>query len=171
MAISTLFRKPKAEDAAAVSALIVSCPPLDQNSLYCTLLQCTDFAHSCIIAEQNGKTIGWISGYRLPGDPMTLFIWQVAVHPDARGSGLAVEMAINLIARQNGRVRRVRTTVTKSNESSRRMFSKLSKKIGSGLTVEARFDGQDHFQGKHESEDLITIRPIVPERINKLLAA
>jgi L-2,4-diaminobutyric acid acetyltransferase len=84
-----LLRKPDATDGIRVADLVAICPPLNRNSLYCNLLQCTDFSDTCILAEKNGKAVGWISGYRPPNEPATLFIWQVAVHERARGLGLA----------------------------------------------------------------------------------
>src|SRR3546814_8166752 len=86
---TTLFRS---EDAQAIHDLIAACPPLDTNSLYCNLLQCTHFAETCVLAERDGEISGWISGYRLVHDPEAMFVWQVAVHERARGRGLGVAM-------------------------------------------------------------------------------
>ena len=55
-----MFRKPVATDGPVISGLIAACPPLDPNSAYCNLLQCTDFADSCIIAERGGEVVGWV---------------------------------------------------------------------------------------------------------------
>src|SRR3546814_7090005 len=49
------FRNPVAEDAQAIHDLIAACPPLDTNSLYCNLLQCTHFAETCVLAERDGE--------------------------------------------------------------------------------------------------------------------
>src|SRR3546814_7919148 len=85
------FRMPKAEDGAAISKLIAACPPLDRNSAYCNLLQCSHFADTCIVAERDGYIAGWISGYRPPSEPDRFFIWQVAVSETARGAGRSEE--------------------------------------------------------------------------------
>src|SRR3546814_7917944 len=90
---------PKAEDGAAISKLIAACPPLDRNSAYCNLLQCSHFADTCIVAERDGYIAGWISGYRPPSEPDRFFIWQVAVSETARGAGLAGRMIDMLLAR------------------------------------------------------------------------
>jgi L-2,4-diaminobutyric acid acetyltransferase len=104
-----LLRRPDATDGIRVSDLVASCPPLDRNSLYCNLLQCTDFSDTCVLAERNGEAIGWISGYRPPNDPATLFVWQVAVHERARGLGLARNARhSNGIHRRDGIVARCR---------------------------------------------------------------
>src|SRR3546814_16914023 len=49
------FRNPVAEDAQAIHDLIAACPPLDTNSLYCNLLQCTHFAETRSEERRVGK--------------------------------------------------------------------------------------------------------------------
>ena len=80
-------------------ALIQACKPLDENSIYCNLIQCDHFADTCILAELDGTPVGWISGYLLPDATDTLFIWQVAVAEEARGLGLASQMLDRLLRR------------------------------------------------------------------------
>src|SRR5690606_1536308 len=93
------FRPPRAMDAARVHGLVAACPPLDRNSMYCNLLQCTHFADTCILAEEGDRLLGWISAYRPPAEPSTLFVWQVAVHTDARGTGLGGKLLMALLKR------------------------------------------------------------------------
>lgn len=155
-----LFREPRDLDGPAVSDLISACPPLDRNSRYCNLLQCTDFADTCIVAERAGELVGWISGYRLPKDPSTLFVWQVAVHADARGEALGKRMLLSLRERLAGSgVEAMRTTVTKDNHASRAMFRSVASSLGADLSERPHFDADRHFDGAHEGEQLIEIRP------------
>ncbi|OYW87818.1 MAG: diaminobutyrate acetyltransferase, partial [Sphingobium sp. 32-64-5] len=79
--------------------MIAACPPLDGNSAYCNLLQCTDFADFCILAERDGQPVGWVSGYRPLSAQENFFVWQVAVAAEARGQGLAGRMIEALLAR------------------------------------------------------------------------
>ena len=72
-----VLREPSAEDGPAVSALIAASPPLDGNSAYCNLLQCSDFAGTCVVAEREGRLLGWISAYRPPSHRDRIFVWQV----------------------------------------------------------------------------------------------
>ena len=78
------LRRPSALDALAVAELVRRCPPLDMNSLYCNLLQCSHFADCAVVADCCGKLVGSVTGYRLPEQPDVLFIWQVAVLELAR---------------------------------------------------------------------------------------
>lgn len=155
------FRSPVAEDAQAIHALIADCSPLDTNSLYCNLLQCTHFADTCVLAESGGKIRGWISGYRLIHDPDTMFVWQVAVHESARGKGLGVEMlnALFQLPAVFDAVRMV-TTVTPSNRASRTMFAKFAGQHGLELEIRPWLESDAHFGGAHESEELISIGPL-----------
>lgn len=155
------FSEPTAEDAGAIAELIASCPPLDPNSLYCNLLQSTHFARTCIKAERRGILEGWVSGYRLPDDPATMFVWQVAVHERARGIGLGAAMLETLLLRPAAAgACRLITTVTPSNQASRRMFAAFARRRGARMEVRPCFDGERHFAGRHESEELITIEPL-----------
>lgn len=155
------FRKPEAADGYAVAQLIAACPPLDQNSVYCNLLQCADFADTCILAERDDKVVGWISGYRPPGEPDTLFVWQVAVHADARGCGLAGRMLEALLQRPGAEsVKRMKTTITADNKGSFALFRSFAKRAGARFDEAAGFDKTTHFHGKHDSERLITIGPL-----------
>lgn len=158
-----VFRSPVAEDAKTISALIASCPPLDANSLYCTLLQCTHFAQTCIVAERDGAIEGWISGYRPPDDEDAMFVWQVAVHANARGHGLGVAMLNALFSQPAvADATRLLTTITPSNAASRRMFDGFARLHQAPVTAQEHFDCERHFGGRHESEQLIAIGPLQP---------
>jgi diaminobutyrate acetyltransferase len=157
------FRNPVGRDGQAIFDLIASCPPLDPNSLYCNLLQCTHFAGTCIVAERDGLIDGWISGYRPPDDPDAMFVWQVAVHERARGCGLAVAMLDALFSLPAvADATRLLTTVTPSNQPSRRMFDRFAQTHRAELTTAPGFDRDQHFGGSHESEELISVAPLAP---------
>jgi L-2,4-diaminobutyric acid acetyltransferase len=158
-----LLRTPRDTDGAAVHALIRICPPLDQNSLYCNLLQCLHFADTCAVAERDARIVGFVSGYLPPGRPDTLFIWQVAVHPEARGTGLGKRMLEAILARDACRdVVFLETTVTPDNGPSTAMFAGFAKQRRAELARSELFTRGRHFQGSHESEWLLRIGPFVP---------
>ena len=151
---------PVAEDAAEIHALIASCPPLDQNSLYANLIQCTHFAQHCAVARIDGRIVGWISGHRPPERSDTYFLWQVAVHPDARGRGLARRMMAQILSRpaQSGIVR-METSITPGNAASWALFRSLSGWLRAPLQSAPWFDRQRHLDGAHDSEHLVRIGP------------
>jgi len=155
---SITFRKPTAEDGGAIWELISNCKPLDENSMYCNLIQCDHFADTCVLAELDGKLAGWISAYLLPQDAETLFVWQVAVADNARGRGLARRMLNNLLDRKEcDDVQRMQTTITKDNDASWGLFNSFAERMDADLSSEAHFKRDAHFKGAHDTEHMVTI--------------
>ncbi|AUH32630.1 diaminobutyrate acetyltransferase [Paracoccus tegillarcae] len=153
------FRKPEAQDGSDIWELIRSCKPLDENSMYCNLIQCDHFADTCILAEMDGEPVGWISGYLLPDAPDTLFVWQVAVAQDARGIGLAGKMLVQLLSREDmAGVLKLKTTITRDNDASWGLFRSVADRHNAVLTDEPHFRKDDHFDGEHATEHMVTIR-------------
>lgn len=156
-----VLREPRTEDGPAVTGLIAACPPLDQNSAYCNLLQCSHFAGTSIVAERDGKIVGWISAYQPPNAPNEIFIWQVAVHESARGLGLGKKMLNGLLARPAFKDAQVlTTTVTEDNEASMAMFTSFARSHKAVLQRRAHFERDAHFAGAHDTEFLLSIEPL-----------
>jgi len=154
---------PESVDGVAVHALIAACPPLDANSLYCNLLQCSDFADTCAIARCGGEAVGFLSAYRKPKAPDTLFVWQVAVREDARGRGLARKMLFDVLSRPDcASVRRVEATITEGNTASWVLFRSLADALGASFSHAPLFERETHFGGIHDTEMLISIGPFDP---------
>lgn len=138
--------------------LIARCPPLDQNSRYCNLLQVSHFRDTAIVAEANGCLRGFITGYRIPTHPRTLFVWQVGVAPESRGQGLALQLLEALLARAAD-VDTLETTVTPDNRASMTTFSRLADRLHAPIAETVMFSKQHHFDGAHDDEVLLTIGP------------
>ena len=160
------LRQPQASDGAAIWELVRACKPLDENSMYCNLIQCDHFAGTCVIAELDGKICGWVSGYVLPNDPGTLFVWQVAVAPEARGKGLGTVMLQNVMNREACKnVTRLQTTITAENEASWTLFRRFAKRRGTSLDVQPYYTQALHFRERHKTEHMVTID--LEERMKK----
>ncbi|MAK89750.1 MAG: diaminobutyrate acetyltransferase [Oleibacter sp.] len=153
------FRKPVSTDGSDVFALVERCKPLDVNSMYCNLLQCSHFADTAIVAERGGQMVGFISGYRLPQQPDVLFVWQVAVDAPTRGQGLASQMLMQLLIRLGGQVQHLHTTITPDNQASWKTFQRLAATLNAPLNDRDMFDREQHFNGEHETEKLVHIGP------------
>lgn len=155
------LRQPDASDGSAVSRLIARCPPLDTNSVYCNLLQCTHFAASSVVALQGAELVGFVSGYLPPEQVDTLFIWQVAVDEAARGQGLAARMLTEILARPHCQYARwLETSITAENRSSWHLFEGFAERQGVHASREILFDRQQHFKGEHATEYLLRIGPL-----------
>ncbi len=157
-----ILRAPTAEDGMSVFRLVEACSPLDPNSSYCNLLQCTHFAVTSVAAELDGELVGFVSGYLIPDRPNTLFVWQVAVSEKARGQGLATKMIEAILQRRTCRgVQFIETTITEDNAGSWALFERLSSKLDGKLERSNGFDKDRHFDGQHDSEKLVRIGPFV----------
>ena len=158
-----LLRLPKPEDGMNVFRLIEGCPPLDVNSSYCNLLQCSHFANTSVAAEQDGDIVGFISGYAIPERANTLFVWQVAVSERARGIGLASRMLAHILARpQCNGFRYLETTITEEDQASWALFRSFAKKQEADFQSSVWMDKETHFAGQHDSETLVRIGPFNP---------
>lgn len=157
------LRLPTRCDGVQIHKLIKQCPPLDENSSYCNFLQSAHFRDTCIVAEYCGEIVGFISAYVKPQSGSDLFIWQVAVHPKARGMGLAFYMLTQLLKRRNLKaITAVETTITKGNKGSWSLFKKLDASYVSQGKVTVFLDQEEHFQGEHDTEYLYRI-PLISQ--------
>lgn len=143
-----------------INQLVAASPPLDTNSVYCNLLQCSHFAETSIIAKSGAQCMGFISGYLIPSRPDTLFVWQVVVAEAGRGQGLASRMLEQLAQRPAcAQVQYIETTITPDNEASWALFRKLARQLDAPLNDTVGFDKTIHFHGAHETEHLLRIGP------------
>lgn len=168
MSQAITLRLPRAEDGAQVHQLISECPPLDQNSVYCNLLQCAHFQHTSVAAELDGNLSGFISGYLVPERTDTLFIWQVAVHERARGLGLASRMLLEILNRpQCQSVNHLETSITDTNAASWALFQGLARRLSTETQSSILFDREQHFRGQHDTETLVRIGPFTPTQVRE----
>ncbi|MCC3765490.1 diaminobutyrate acetyltransferase [Glycomyces sp. TRM65418] len=154
---------PAPQDGPLMWELAIEAGGLDVNSRYAYLLWCRDFAATTVVARSGERLAGFITGYRRPDAPDTLFVWQVAVGPDFRRRGLASRMLDHLVGslRSEG-VRVVESTVTPDNKASMHLFSSFAKANGADLTRDVLFS--EHELGSdHGPEVLHRIGPL-PER-------
>ncbi|MBP5856994.1 diaminobutyrate acetyltransferase [Marivibrio halodurans] len=168
------LRKPRTEDGAGVNALIAKCEPLDENSVYCNLLQCSHFADTCVVAELDGELVGFVSGYVVPEKPEHFFVWQVAVAEEARGLSLAKRMILDILSRNSlTGVTELHTTITPDNAPSQKLFSSVARTLETGVRRKVMFCEEQHFDGDKPSEILWRIGPfdmqeLLPELAEEL---
>ena len=169
---TVMLRRPTDGDGYNLHQLVARCQPLDTNSVYCNLLQCSDFADTAIAAENaQGELVGFISGYRPPSRPDTLFVWQVAVDSSMRGQGLALRMLLALterVAREHG-VRYMETTISPDNAASQALFKRAFDKLGADCTRRTLFSRAEHFAGQHEDEVLYRAGPFTVSHLEEEL--
>ncbi|MDZ7710658.1 MAG: diaminobutyrate acetyltransferase [Roseovarius sp.] len=124
--------------------LIRNSGALDENSMYCNLVQCDHFSETCVIAELDGVIVGWISAFIPPDAPDTLFVWQVAVGEQARGRGVAKKMLANLLERPVcADVKQLKTTITADNDASWALFNSFAS------NMDAELEREPHYKSRH----------------------
>lgn len=158
---STAFREPTVEDGPSIYDLVNRCKPLDVNSRYLYLLQCSHFANTCAVAESDGSVQAFISAYVHPDQPDRLFVWQVAVDASLRGQGIAGRLVNHLLDRPNlAAIRFVEASVNPSNNASRNLFRSLARKADCEMTEEMMFPVEAFGGDAHEAEILLRVGPI-----------
>lgn len=166
---AVVMRKPEARDGSAIWDLVRQCKPLDENSMYCNLVQADHFRDTCVLAEIDGQVLGWVSGHLIPNED-ALFVWQVAVSPEARGMGLGLRMLTHLLNRPEcAPVRALKTTITRDNDASWALFRSLARRRGGAMDADPHYLREDHFDGKHATEHMVSIS--LPPRLAASRAA
>ena len=155
------FREPSAEDGGAIWELVDKCRPLDLNSCYSYLLIGRHFSGTSVVAEADGRIVGFVSAYRPPDNPGKIFVWQVAVHHSQRGRGLGRLMLTEILGRKAcEEVRFLETTVTPSNRASRAMFASLAREMDTQINEMEGFPAEAFpKEQRHEEERLLRIGP------------
>lgn len=153
-------RTPTVADGAALWRMAKDSATLDVNSPYAYLLWCRDFAATSVIAEVAGCPAGFITGYRRPGQPATLMVWQVAVDAAHRGAGLAGRM-LDRLAEQllPGGVTHIETSITPDNAASQRLFLAFARRWEAMIDRSELF-GAASFPSGHPAEELFRIGPL-----------
>lgn len=160
MNIKIKYRDPKKDDAKYIFKLIKDSGRLDVNSEYLYLLQSTHFKDTCCVATDHGKIVGFASGYLIPNDCHTLFIWQIVVDEKYRGHSIAQNMISEIMSRKRTNpIFNIYATVSSDNTASNRVFEKIAKELDVSITKETLFKISD-FEHAHEAEILYKIGPI-----------
>lgn len=166
------LRKPESADGARVNKLISECSPLDENSVYCNLLQCTHFSDTCVAAELDGELVGFISAYIPPKQQNVLFVWQVAVLENVRGRGLGKQMLADLLDRSEcNDIQFIEAAITPNNEASWSMFGNFAYQRKWRTEQFILFDSRVHFAGEHSDEYLLRIGPFNRNDVTDTLEA
>ena len=129
---------------------------LDENSTYAYTLWAKEFAGTSVVAEVEGKVVGFVTGFIRPSEPDTIFVWQVGVDADQRGKKLAARMLHAILDRLDAQVVRLRTTISPDNEASQRLFGSVARDRGKELVREDYLQAAYLGEG-HEPEDLYSI--------------
>lgn len=129
------IRVATAADGREVEELVRRCGTLDTNSAYAYVMFCDLFGDTCVVARgDDGRLVGFVTGFVPPRDPTRLFLWQVGVDPRCRGRGLARTLVREFVASaRTERTTHLVTTVSPDNRASLALFESFARALGSRL--------------------------------------
>lgn len=154
------FRHPEVDDGTAIWELVQETGVLDINSAYSYIMLGEYFSDTCLIAENKGRMVGFVSGFIPQKQPDTLFIWQIAVAGTERGRGLARTLLMKILEQPAcADLQYLECTVTPSNKPSTRLFRSIARELGTELHIKSGFDGDLFPEDGHEGERLFRIGP------------
>lgn len=152
------LRAPEGRDEADIAALATGEPSQVLRRVHGSLVA-NGFAHeTSVVAELDGRLVGWALAYVLPFDPETLFIWKVEVSEDAADTGIAALMLGHLM-RQDAcaKVTRVQSSIPSDDEDAWSLFRRFASWQRSQMRIEP-FVTQALFpKDRHRNENLVTI--------------
>lgn len=158
---SCLIRKANPQDGQHIWQTVVDSRKLDVNSAYCYIMLSEYFSDTCLIAEIDGRIIGFVTAFIRQSDPEVLFVWQIAVSESHRGKGIADSLLQRLISSKCcEEVRFVETTISPGNTASQQLFAKFAEGLRASRVSVEGFSSH-LFPGEvHEDEHLVRIGPI-----------
>ncbi|MFG1796586.1 diaminobutyrate acetyltransferase [Nocardia sp. NPDC049149] len=156
---TVILRAPRVADGAQMWRIAKNSTVLDTNSSYAYLMWSRDFARTSVVAERNGRIVGYVIGFIRPEAPDTLFVWQVAVHPRQQGRGTGghlLHTLLNNVAAQG--VSKLETTISPDNAASIALFTSVARRRNARITKRPFF-AAGVFPDSHAPEDLYLIAP------------
>ena len=157
------FRHPTAaDDGKQLWEITKASGSLDLNSVYHYLIMCRHFGGTSLVAERQGRVVGFVTAYIPPASAETIFVWQVAVDASQRGQGVGVQLLTHVVenARKMG-VKYLDATITPSNRASIGLFTAAARALNAPFAFEEEFfSATDFGETTHEAEVLFHIGPI-----------
>lgn len=158
---SITYRNPVTHDGQFLFDLAVQSKTLDVNSCYHYMIMSRHYSGTSMVAEHEGRIVGFVTGYIPPDEPDTLFIWQVTVADSFRGKGLALGMLKALVqSLSHKKLLFLNTTITQDNRASISLFTALARNIRAPYHFNEVFFSEEQFgKSGHEAEYLFRIGP------------
>jgi len=164
-----IIRSPKAHEGGAIWQIVRDTGTLDLNSSYLYLLLARDFADTCVVAERDGKLLGFASGYRRPAEPSVIFLWQIGIAPEAQGQGLGKRLLGGFLTRPGARdAQWLETTIAPDNKASQALFTGMAKALALDCKTSPCFAAEDFPEPGHAAEVLYRIGPLTDSARQRL---
>lgn len=155
-----LIRHTIPADGQNIWRLIKETGVLDPNSVYCYLLLCEHFNKTCLIAEKDGKLVGFVTAYILPNDNKALFIWQIGTSAEVRNRGIAKKLILKLLSSKECKnINTLQATISPSNTASMALFKAIARQLKTHVDECEYFAATLFPDMQHEQENLVTVGP------------
>ena len=142
---------------------------LDLNSPYSYLILCQHFGETCLVAEEAGEIVGFVTAYRPPVASNVIFVWQIGVAQSMRGRGVGLTLLETLVRKEAASgVSFLEATVTPSNAPSQALFRALAQRLRTQCEETPCFSTQLFPDETHEAEDLFRIGPFSSDPHSKI---
>lgn len=151
-----IFRHPTIEDAGEMWE-IARDTSLDLNSSYSYLMMAELFSETCLVVEDQGKIVAFVTGFEFKKSPDTLFVWQIAVRSEYRKEKLAQRMLSELAVLTQASY--IQATVEETNLPSMGLFESIAEKFDTKFRKTDGFE-EEHFPDDHQAESMIRVGPI-----------
>ena len=152
------------EDIKEVYCLLTANRPyVGLNSRYTYFLLAKDFSNTCVVAENEGKVVGFSSGYISPVRRDTFFSWEAVVHKDYRGNQLQKQMLLQQIWMTGAKY--FEGTINPSNKASKRNFLEMARTLQTNCEETLLFSEDDFENDGHEAEILFRVGPISTKQL------
>jgi L-2,4-diaminobutyric acid acetyltransferase len=156
-----IIRRPEVDDGGGIWRVVKESGVLDLNSSYLYLLLTKDFADTCVIAEIDGKIVGFVTGYRPPTRHEVIFLWQIGILPSMQRRGLGKRLVISFLHSPGAQgAALLETTVAPSNTVSRALFLAIARQLGVECRISPCFSASQFPEPGHEDEELYRIGPL-----------
>lgn len=140
------------EDGLNIFELVKKCPPLELNSRYFYTMIGWHFSQTSFVAEIARNPVGFIYGFASPMQENTLFIWQLAVLPEARRKGIGKSL-LNLAYKMAKKMelRRLCCTIDSNNYGSRKLLKSFAQSYSIEIEATQRIPNpSDNNRKKYE---------------------
>lgn len=152
------LRAPDRDDEKDIVALVESSSSEAMRKVHGNLIANRFSPETSVVAELDGKLVGWALAYVLPFDPETLFIWKVEVSECAEDTGLSSLMLGHLMRQDACQdVTRVQTSLPSDDEDSWFLFRRFANWQRSRMKIQPFFTQALFPQKRHKNENLVTI--------------
>ncbi len=145
------IRDAREDEFLQVYNFVSASPPLERYFQHFYKIMLRYFSSTCLVAEQQGKIVGWQMGFVSQNDPKTYFLWQIGVHSDMQGRGLG-GLLLESIENKAGEMgcTRIEVTIDPENIASEKLFlnnsyNNISSKIGPTVLVNERIAVKDYY--------------------------